>query len=626
MKRIFKVIKDSFKANKSSYGSAAAGLLVVVAIGLATWTFNETGKKEVSQFFPATAAMVKDASPWFKVEKDVSSLMADIQKSNISAVGMGFNAVLATTKKGEKYVVIDTRFGRVAEAVISALKRDDIKPFPLVSVPHVVSPTGPTDMSSAQNTAGVIFNGVVMLILVGAVLYSMTDGKFGLFRPEKDTGIKFDDVIGVKEAKFALKDVATYLREPESFARFGVRQMAGVIMAGSPGTGKTLLAKALAGECGVSFLSATGADFNSKYVGVGALKVKSLFAAARKNAPCIVFIDELDGVGRRSQDDSAVSTENNRIINTILTEMNGFKPADGVVVIAATNLMSNVEPALLRDGRFDRRVQVKLPDMADRAELFKLYTASLPLASDIDFLQLARMTTGMSPASISTLANQAAVIAAKSGDQVVLMANFIEAIEIAAIGEANGGAVLSEDDRKRIAVHESGHALIAKLLNTGKVEKISILPRGDALGITWIAPQEDKHLHLKSEIEAKIEVALGGRCAELLFFGEASSGAAQDLQHASNYAFKMVSEFGLGDDGSLFSLAAFSGQHVKPDIRHEINKAEQILRRLEKACMERLTAHRGALQYLTDELLTHETVPESTLDRALQADEAAAAA
>jgi cell division protease FtsH len=401
----------------------------------------------------------------------------------------------------------------------------------------------------------------------------------------------------------------------------GVRAPCGILMVGGPGVGKTRLAQALAGECGANFISITGSYFSAKYYGVGIQKVKRLFELARKNAPTVIFIDEADGLAKRTDTGGGpVEAESNRIINQLLAEMDGFASNEGVIIVAATNHPDNLDEALRRPGRFDRTVQVRLPDLEDRTKIFSFYAAKLTSKSDdIDFNQLARLTTGLSPATLAMIVNQAGLVAHKAGDDEVASKHFVEAIKIARIGDVSGAErALNDDERKRIAVHEAGHGLVAALLGTGVLEEVTILPRGGALGAALITKTQDKHLYLETEIRNEIQVLLGGRNAELLMFSEASSGAAQDLQEASRIGLDMVSKFGFNADGNLFSLAALPAQYAGLQMKTAIKHANILLKHLNEACYALLRDNEPVLRAIAEQLLESETVPGATVYRLIE--------
>jgi len=428
-------------------------------------------------------------------------------------------------------------------------------------------------------------------------------------------------VIGAGEAKAALADVQAWLTEPAQFSGMGVRAPCGILMTGGPGVGKTRLAQALAGECGANFIAITGSYFSAKYYGVGIQKVKHLFELARKNAPTVIFIDEADGLGKRTDTGSGpVEAESNRIINQLLAELDGFESNEGVVVVAATNHPDNLDEALRRPGRFDRTVQVRLPDLEDRAQILRFYAAKLKTKpGELDFNQLARLTTGLSPATLSMIVNQAGLVARKAGEREVAATHFLEAIKIARIGDINGAErALSDDERTRIAVHEAGHGLVAALLDTGVLEEVTILPRGGALGVALITKTQDKHLYRETEIRNEVKVLLGGRNAEILAFSEASSGAASDLQEASRISLDMVSKFGFNADGNLFSLAALPAQYAGLQMKSAIGHANILLKDLNEACYSLLHENEPVLRAIAEQLLESETVPGETVYRLIE--------
>jgi cell division protease FtsH len=466
------------------------------------------------------------------------------------------------------------------------------------------------------------------LLIGGLAWFMRREMRGGASLLGKAPAIRFDDVIGAGEAKAALADVQAYLTEPMQFIGMGVRAPCGILMTGGPGVGKTRLAQALAGECDANFISITGSYFSAKYYGVGIQKVKHLFELARKNAPTVIFIDEADGLGKRTDTGGGpVEAESNRIINQLLAEMDGFQSNEGVIVVAATNHPDNLDEALRRPGRFDRTVQVRLPDLEDRTKILEFYASKLTAKSDeIDYNQLARLTTRLSPATLSMIVNQAGLVARKAGADEVSAAHFVEAIKIARIGDVSGAErALSEEERTRIAVHEAGHGLVAALLGTGVLEEVTILPRGGALGVALITKTQDKHLYRETEMRDEIQVLLGGRNAELLIFAEASSGAAQDLQEASRIGLDMVSKFGFNVDDNLFSLAALPQQYAGLQLKSAIEHTNVLLRDLNDACYALLRANEPVLRAIADQLLESETVPGATVYRLIEEHAAATA-
>jgi cell division protease FtsH len=365
---------------------------------------------------------------------------------------------------------------------------------------------------------------------------------------EKTTGVTFADVAGVDEAKEELKEIVDFLRDPQSYGRLGARIPKGVLLVGPPGTGKTLLARALAGEAGVTFLSTNGAEFVEMFVGVGAARVRDLFEQARKHAPAIIFIDELDAVGRaRGAYGLGGHDEKEQTLNQLLAEMDGFDPSVGVVILAATNRPEIMDPALLRAGRFDRQVLVDRPDRKGRIEILHVHSRKVKLAADADLDQVAAMTPGFAGADLANLVNEAALLATRRGAEAVGMTDLTAAIERIVAGLEKKNRVLNPRERETVAHHEMGHALVAMALQgTEPVHKISIIPRGiGALGYTIQRPTEDRFLMTKDEMDNKLAVLLGGRAAEMLVFGAPSTGAADDLAKATDIARAIVMRYGM---------------------------------------------------------------------------------
>jgi cell division protease FtsH len=546
---------------------------------------------------------------WTAVEKDGSDLLRDLRTGQVGAVGLAPNALLVSTTAGERYFVVDGR-GSFAAVAVAQAREAGAHPFQIVVLPDstVGAPAADNRALTTARDLAAIF---VPLLLIAVVVYTMRDSIGGGAKlVEAPTGVGFGDVIGAGEAKHALQDIVDYLKDPGRYRAIGARAPCGVLMLGGPGVGKTLLAKALAGECGARFIATNGSEFTSKFYGVGVQKVKKLFETARKNAPCILFIDELDGISKRTSAGAGpAESESNRIINQLLVEMDGFAANEGVIVVGATNLEEHIDEALLREGRFDRRVHVKLPDVRDRSAIFRLYAGKLRTEGAIDHDQLARLTTGLSPATIAHIVNHAALVATRADSRVVTMSHLMEAIETTRIGELNGAQrALGERERRYIAVHEAGHALVSAVLGYGKVEKVTILPRGGALGVTLVTQEEDQTLVLKSDMEKHIQMLLGGRNAELAVFDEASSGASQDLQQASKLALEMVGRYGFGQDGMLFSIGALPAQHASRQISAAVRQANQLLETLNLQCQQLMRSNRRTLDALTEELLAHETV------------------
>ncbi|CAM5766623.1 ATP-dependent zinc metalloprotease FtsH [Labrys miyagiensis] len=366
---------------------------------------------------------------------------------------------------------------------------------------------------------------------------------------ETDTKVTFADVAGVEEAKFELQEIVAFLKDPKKFGRLGARVPKGTLLVGPPGTGKTLIARAVAGEAGVAFFSISGSEFVEMFVGVGAARVRDLFEQARKAAPCIIFIDELDALGRsRTSGGFGGYEEKEQTLNQLLAELDGFDPSSGVILLAATNRPEVLDPALLRSGRFDRQVVVDRPDQAGRLAILKVHARKIALGPDVDFELLAGMTIGFTGADIANLINEAAIAATRRNADAVALSDFTVAIERMVAGAEKKSRVLGKEERRRVAYHEMGHALVAATLpGVDPVQKVSIVPRGvGALGYTMQRPTEDRFLLAASDLANRLAVLMGGRAAErLIFDGDVSTGAADDLQRATELALEMVTKYGM---------------------------------------------------------------------------------
>jgi cell division protease FtsH len=365
--------------------------------------------------------------------------------------------------------------------------------------------------------------------------------------------VTFKDVAGVDEAKEELREIIEFLREAQKFQKLGGRIPKGVLLVGPPGTGKTLLARAVAGEANVPFFSISGSDFVEMFVGVGASRVRDLFEQGKKNAPCIIFIDEIDAVGRhRGAGLGGGHDEREQTLNQLLVEMDGFESNEGVILMAATNRPDVLDPALLRPGRFDRRVVVNRPDVRGREEILRVHTRKIPLSDDVDLSVLARGTPGFSGADLANMVNEAALAAARQNRKAVLMYDFEVAKDKVLMGVERKSLILTEEEKKVTAYHEAGHALVAaKLPNSDPLHKVTIIPRGMALGVTMQLPIDDKHNYTKDYLETEIAIMMGGRLAEELFLNQMSTGAGNDIERATEMARKMVCEFGMSELGPL---------------------------------------------------------------------------
>ena len=371
---------------------------------------------------------------------------------------------------------------------------------------------------------------------------------------QEDIEITFEDVAGIEEAVDELREVVEFLKTPEKYQMLGGRIPKGVLLVGPPGTGKTLLAKAVAGEAGVPFFSLSGSDFVEMFVGVGAARVRDMFQQAEQKAPCIIFIDELDALGKtRGSGNIGGHDEREQTLNALLVEMDGFNSNSGVIVMGATNRPETLDAALLRPGRFDRHVLVDRPDVAGREEIIEVHLENIKVDSDVDVKALAAITSGFVGADLANMVNEAALLAARKGRKLVTMADFNEAVERSSAGLEKKSRIMQEDEKLRVAYHEAGHALVASSLpNTDPVHKVSIIPRGlAALGYTMQRPEQDRFLMTQSELESRIQVLLGGTVAEEMIFNDISSGAQNDLERATEIARSMVMDFGMSRLGRI---------------------------------------------------------------------------
>lgn len=444
------------------------------------------------------------------------------------------------------------------------------------------------------------------------------------------TGISFADVAGVDEAKQELQEVVEFLQNGEKYRRIGAKIPKGVLLVGSPGTGKTLLAKAVAGEAGVPFLSMSGSEFVELYVGVGASRVRDLFNQAKKQAPCIIFIDELDAIGKsRGNNPNGGNDEREQTLNQLLTEMDGFDGNEGVILIAATNRPEILDPALRRPGRFDRQVLVDRPDKSGRIAILEVHSRKVMLGENVDLTEIAAQTAGFAGADLANLVNEAALLAARHNRQAVLMADFSEAFERVVAGLEKRSRILTQTERQTVAYHEVGHALVGALMPGGrKVAKISIIPRGmGALGYTLQTPEEDRFLMIEDELRGKIATLLGGRAAEEIVFQKVSTGASDDIQKATELADKAVTQYGMSSVGPIafaknegdFLNTSTSRRSVSSEVRAEIDRlVNQNINQAYEIALKILRFNRGLLESTTQTLLKNEVLEGKQLVEILE--------
>jgi cell division protease FtsH len=591
-------------------------ILILLGLFVLNWAI-------VAIFAPAEERIRVPYNPTF---------LNQVRDGNVKEISSRGNTVQGEFRKevqykGDKAKNFETEFPTFA---------NDAELSQLLTEQDVTINAEPPDSRSLLETILFSFGPTILLVLLFVLLFRRAAGagggaggvlgQFGRSRAKRveaeTQDVDFDDVAGIDEAENELVEVVDFLRNPDKYVRLGARIPRGVLLAGPPGTGKTLLARAVAGEAGVPFFSASASEFIEAIVGVGASRVRDLFQQAEAAAPAIIFIDELDAIGRARSGSGGVLSghdEREQTLNQILTEMDGFDPAAGVIVLGATNRPDVLDPALLRPGRFDRRVFVQPPDSVGREQILRVHTRSVPLADDVDLTRIAQSTPGVVGADLANLANEAALTAARRGHDKVQMADFTDALERIVLG-AERKIVLNPDDRRRIAYHEGGHAIVGMLTpGADPVRKVSIIPRGQALGVTLSTPEDDRFNYTEEELRAKIRVSLGGRVAEEIVFGDTTTGAESDIQQVTRLARGMVARWGMSDRVGFIAVVPQDGQSpllpgaepvseatqelVDQEVRNIVEEEHDHVRKL-------LSDNRQRLDALAEALLDHETLDE----------------
>ena len=451
-----------------------------------------------------------------------------------------------------------------------------------------------------------------------AMAFGMGKSNAKIYVPSTE-GIHFSDVAGEDEAKESLAEIVDYLHDPKKYSEVGASMPKGVLLVGPPGTGKTMLAKAVAGEANVPFFSMSGSEFVEMFVGMGASKVRDLFSQAKEKAPCIVFIDEIDAIGKKRDGQIGGNDEREQTLNQLLTEMDGFEGNNGVIILAATNRPESLDPALTRPGRFDRRVPVELPDLKGREEILKVHAKKIKIAEDVDFHTIARMAAGASGAELANIVNEAALRAVRNNRKFVTEADLEESIEVVIAGYQKKNAVLSTKEKLVVAYHEIGHALVAaKQTNSAPVQKITIIPRtSGALGYTMQVEQGDKYLMTKEEIENKIATFTGGRAAEEVVFGEITTGASNDIEQATKLARAMITRYGMSDSFDMTAMETVTNQYLggdtslacSADTQKEIDRqVVEVIRTQHEKAKKILQENRTKLDELAQYLIEKETI------------------
>ena len=559
-----------------------------------------------------------------------TQFMEEVENGNVREVTLVGNNVRGTYKKG------NTQF----RSTVPSDYPDLIKGLREQGVNITVK----EDSGSSWVTW--VANGLPMILLLGLWIFFMRQMQsggnkalsFGKSRARllsnQQKKVTFKDVAGVEEAQEELQEIIEFLREPQKFQKLGGRIPKGVLLVGPPGTGKTLLARAIAGEANVPFFSISGSDFVEMFVGVGASRVRDLFDQGKKNAPCIIFIDEIDAVGRhRGAGLGGGHDEREQTLNQLLVEMDGFESNDGVILISATNRPDVLDPALLRPGRFDRRVVVARPDVGGRGGILRVHTKKIPLSEDVDVSVLARGTPGFSGADLANLVNEAALMAARYNRKHVSMRDFENSKDKVLMGAERKSLILSEEEKKNTAFHEAGHALVAEMMaHADPLHKVTIIPRGMALGVTMTLPVDDKHTYTKDFLEDQLAIMMGGRVAEELFLDHITTGAGNDIEQATELAHRMVCEYGMSELGPLSfgknQDQVFLGRDIVTHREFSEDTAIHIDRQVKKIVTKAydraqkvLTSHRQDLIKIAEMLLEREVLDANEVKMLIKGEE-----
>ena len=603
MKALFRRLRVPSALRRKRVAIPLAALLVVAVIG-ALWLIGRSGSNSV----------------WNQPSTPISQVLDRVDRGEISSASINGQRILVTDINGQQTWTIEkeSAMGSTEQYLRSH------------GVQVAVQSTDETSFTSVlPNLLGLLVLLALLFIMLrrsnllgnpmGAMTKHLAEARVGEAEP-----ITFSQVVGVDEAKHELEEVVEFLKAPGSFGQLGARMPRGILLVGPPGTGKTLLSRAVAGEAKVPYFSLSGSDFVEMFVGVGAARVRDLFRHAKKHAPCIVFLDEIDALGRR-RGGSQIRTneEREQTLNQLLVEMDGFNTDCAVVVIAATNRPDVLDPALLRSGRFDRRVSIDAPDLNGRRAILNLYADRKPLADDINLDVIARQTPGFTGADLANLLNEAAILAARNKKPVIGAAELEEASLRVMAGPEKRSRMITPEEKAIIAYHEVGHALVMKsIAKSDPVHKVSVVSRGQALGVTIQLPVKDRYLTSKSELMARMAAAMGGRAAEEIIFGDVTTGAKQDIEHATSIARQMVCEFGMSDRLGLVTLhrkgegdSMFFSELTAADVDAEVKAfADAAYRQAYDICQ----ARRATLVRIAEHLQVVETIDGDELERLLQ--------
>lgn len=587
--------------------------------------FRNVGFYMLVIFVAITAYDYFSVKPQTVEETSYSQFLQRVENGEVSKVVLTKNSVKATKKDGGEFTTIVPDEPVGDESLVGKLEAKGVE---ITAQNPKEPPWWMTLLSS--------FLPILILIGVWFFIMNQTQGggsrvmSFGKSRARMSNGDKvkvtFNDVAGADEAKEELEEVVEFLKHPKKFNDLGARIPKGVLLFGPPGTGKTLLAKAVAGEAGVAFFSISGSDFVEMFVGVGASRVRDLFAQAKKNSPCIIFIDEIDAVGRqRGAGFSGGHDEREQTLNQLLVEMDGFAANEGIIIIAATNRPDILDNALLRPGRFDRQIVVDKPDVKGRVAILKVHSKGKPISSDADMDVLARRTPGFTGADLANLVNEAALLAARRNKRQIDMIELEESIERVMAGPERKSKVMSDDEKKLTAYHEGGHALVGMMLkHADPVHKVTIIPRGRAGGYTLMLPKEDRNYATRSELLDRLKVSMGGRVAEEIVLNEISTGASQDIQQASKIVRSMIMQYGMSevlgpvaygsDQAQQFLLNGQNQRNYSEEVASEIDKeVHKYMEEAYESCRQIINEHRHELDLIAQALMEKETLTAAEL-------------
>ena len=612
---IVEKIKSLFKAQSKQkiliFGLLVACVGTLVVISTDADDNEETRKNKTQLVFE------KSPKQWASHNVDFTVFSKDLNAQKIESIGVAekpADLLFFTLKTGKKGSVRIPNCNANSCVILDDIaKRVTTDGFTYTKFKSDIRSTTEKFIDQLSSLSGVLITMISMLIVFLLVFKMQAMGAGGGVKLAEKPDVNFDDIIGNRDAKVQLKRVLTFMKEPAIYQKMGARAPRGVLLVGPPGTGKTMLAKALASESNANFIAVDGSYFSAMFYGAGIMKVKGLFEMARKHAPCVLFIDEIDGISKRirGNDMSGADSEMNRIINRILVEMDGFDAMDNVIVVGATNHESNVDEALRRPGRFDSLVRLANPVLPDRQKLFDLYLKNVKhVNGSINTAFLAKMTAGASPADISNIVNKATSCAAEHQAIDVEQAHLIEAIESFRLGGdvSEIKDLFSQETRHRLACHESGHALVAHWLGMD-VDHVTIEPRGEALGVTYISRNTEDPIYKQSELNNRVTMMLGGREAEMLMLQSVSSGAADDLKRATELAINMVGSLGFSKEFGVLSAAGIPKELMSSQIQLEIiREAQQLLIESQRKCHELLNDNKQILGNLITELLEQEVV------------------